>query len=290
MQRITSRPKPRQRAWTIQVENQNKEKTSMANTNPWPASGNVGIGTASPIGTLDVRGFNMLTDANGEFNSHFPWTDNSAYVTGQTIHLRGGAPQGWKTALTVDGASGNVGIGTASPREKLQVISNSIVPGEGILAAANLDRVGDAVAISGAIGSSGVPVLPGRGPVAVLGWVDPEAENGIGVRGFSNTRESGIGVLGESAMGTGVRGESSGIAVHGINVRHSGFAGRFDGNVVISAGAGIKFQADGTGLGFFGAATVAQPTVTGSRGGNAALTSLLTALSTLGLLVDSTTP
>lgn len=40
-------------------------------------------------------------------------------------------------------------------------------------------------------------------------------------------------------------------------------------------------------LGFYGSAAVAQQTVTGSRGANAALASLLTALATLGLIVDS---
>lgn len=42
-------------------------------------------------------------------------------------------------------------------------------------------------------------------------------------------------------------------------------------------------------LGFYGAASVTQQTVTGSRGGNAALASLLTKLATLGLIVDGTT-
>jgi hypothetical protein len=43
----------------------------------------------------------------------------------------------------------------------------------------------------------------------------------------------------------------------------------------------------GTGLGFYGAAAGTKPAVTGSRGGNAALASLLSALATLGLLTDS---
>lgn len=43
-----------------------------------------------------------------------------------------------------------------------------------------------------------------------------------------------------------------------------------------------------TQLGFYGAAAANKPTVTGSRGGNAALASLLTALATLGLITDST--
>lgn len=45
----------------------------------------------------------------------------------------------------------------------------------------------------------------------------------------------------------------------------------------------------GSTLGFYGATAAAKPAVTGSRGGNAALASLLTALSTLGLITDSTT-
>lgn len=45
----------------------------------------------------------------------------------------------------------------------------------------------------------------------------------------------------------------------------------------------------GTSLGFYGATATTKPTVSGSRGGNAALASLLTALAGLGLVTDSTT-
>lgn len=47
--------------------------------------------------------------------------------------------------------------------------------------------------------------------------------------------------------------------------------------------------AGGGTLSFFGASLQTKPTVTGAKGGNAALTSLLTTLATLGLLTDSTT-
>ena len=43
----------------------------------------------------------------------------------------------------------------------------------------------------------------------------------------------------------------------------------------------------GTYVGFFGTAPITKPTVTGSRGGNAALASLLTELANLGLITDS---
>lgn len=47
--------------------------------------------------------------------------------------------------------------------------------------------------------------------------------------------------------------------------------------------------AGGGTLSFYGASLQTKPTVTGAKGGNAALTSLLTILATLGLLTDSTT-
>lgn len=44
---------------------------------------------------------------------------------------------------------------------------------------------------------------------------------------------------------------------------------------------------DGSNVGFYGTAPIAKPTVTGSRGGNAALADLLTELANLGLITDS---
>lgn len=55
------------------------------------------------------------------------------------------------------------------------------------------------------------------------------------------------------------------------------------------AGTGGVNVGNGAPLGFFGTAPVAKPTVTGAKGGNAALTSLLSALAAMGLITDSTT-
>ncbi len=60
-------------------------------------------------------------------------------------------------------------------------------------------------------------------------------------------------------------------------------------SVYLGVGSTARIQADGTGIGVFGATPVAKPTVTGSRGGNAALASLLTALANLGWITDSST-
>jgi len=50
-----------------------------------------------------------------------------------------------------------------------------------------------------------------------------------------------------------------------------------------------SLQVTKTGFGFNGAAAIAKPTVTGSKAGNAALASLVTALAQYGLITDSTT-
>lgn len=57
----------------------------------------------------------------------------------------------------------------------------------------------------------------------------------------------------------------------------------------IQSGGTSRIKTDGTGIGFFATAPVAKPTVTGAKGANAALGSLMTALSSLGLVTDSTT-
>lgn len=56
-----------------------------------------------------------------------------------------------------------------------------------------------------------------------------------------------------------------------------------------SSGGTSQVRWNNTGLGFFGGAPVAKPAVSGSRGGNAALASLLTQLAALGLITDSST-
>lgn len=83
----------------------------------------VGVGISSPDFTFDVRGYNQLTDANAQFNSHFPYINNQAYVTGEKVYLRGGAPQGWQPVLTTDSVSRHVGIGTTEPGARMHILN-----------------------------------------------------------------------------------------------------------------------------------------------------------------------
>jgi hypothetical protein len=73
----------------------------------------------------------------------------------------------------------------------------------------------------------------------------------------------------------------------GAAILHITAEARFDASAF--SGRGHTLDGPGNKVGFYGANPAAKPTVTGSRGGNAALASLLTALATLGLITDSTT-
>lgn len=68
------------------------------------------------------------------------------------------------------------------------------------------------------------------------------------------------------------------------------FAGR---SIILDRDTGVVSLTEGLAhsgpVGFFGATPTTKPTITGSRGGNAALASLLTQLAALGLITNSTT-
>ncbi len=93
-----------------------------------------------------------------------------------------------------------------------------------------------------------------------------------------------------------VRGTTTGGSsrrILGLSSDDNVYVGDVDNNsgLRVRSGAFEAMKADGasSALGFYGATSVAKQTVTGSRGGNAALASLLTALAALGLITDSST-
>lgn len=120
---------------------------------------------------------------------------------------------------------------------------------------------------------------------------------------ISGTPPTGRSVVFQSAqsnrwgVGATSAAESGGNAGSDFNINRFNDAGAFvdtpilirrsDGMIFI--GPGPNISVNGTNLGFFGSAPITKPTVTGSRGGNAALASLLTTLANLGLIIDSTT-
>jgi hypothetical protein len=91
-------------------------------------------------------------------------------------------------------------------------------------------------------------------------------------------------------FGTSLTGWSaSGLGDLSVGPGTSGtlYIGELDATGVLTGTAFIQVNA--TGGAFYGTAPIAKPTVTGAKGGNAALASLLTQLAALGLITDSST-
>jgi hypothetical protein len=74
-----------------------------------------------------------------------------------------------------------------------------------------------------------------------------------------------------------------------LNITGGARQARMSFKVASAATLVEQLRLDTTGIGFYNHASAAQQTVTGSRGANAALASLLTALAAYGLIVDTTT-
>jgi hypothetical protein len=93
---------------------------------------------------------------------------------------------------------------------------------------------------------------------------------------------SGAGFAGSQR--TYLRMESGAPILHAVN-RWVFVPAASDG---VGANAVLDVDPAGAAIGFFGTSATTKPTVTGSRASGAALTSLLTALASLGLITNST--
>jgi len=113
------------------------------------ASGNVGIGTSSPSGKLDVSG-NVIVAGNVGIGTTSPpsklkvdgtalpnglvWLGNQDYGSDTVLRVSPGtiyydSPGIIGGRMTIEGSTGNVGIGTTSPGAKLEVTGNIKITG-----------------------------------------------------------------------------------------------------------------------------------------------------------------
>jgi hypothetical protein len=133
--------------------------------------------------------------------------------------------------------------------------------------------------LSATIGATGQVVIADAGPNVEI-QVLPGA--GATITLFAGTEQTTF----TNNSGTAVTGKTFTVAVTASMQFNAQTTMKF----ITPAGAvGLSLQVAATGrIGFYGAAPIVQPTVTGSKTGGAALASLLTQLALIGIIVDGT--
>lgn len=118
-----------------------------------------------------------------------------------------------------------------------------------------------------------------------LTQVTQTAGNGRTMTIRSQAGEAGVGNGGTLLLTSG-----TGVASGNVTIRPGSGSGS-NGSVLIQQAAGptTGILVSASGLAFWGGTPSVRPSVTGSRGGNAALASLLTVLDTMGLITNNTT-
>lgn len=272
------------------------------------------------IGSQDVilGGTVEVPLINGEFTVTLCATDATGMSpTGWTYRVRAelaNAP-GWTRYVTLPKAAPSVVLADVIAPDPVAGVYTVLVEGASLLAKAqnlaDLTNAGTARTNLG-LGNAAVrDVGTGAGTVAagddsrLLAALTQAAADLryllLSGGTLSGTVTSNVGAAATPALGGGVAGDAFDrwrILANGTIEAGPGTAGR-DTNFRRSAAnewttddaliVTLALRHLGTTLGFYGAAAVTRPSVTGSRGGNAALASLITALATLGLITDSTT-
>ncbi|MDO7877217.1 hypothetical protein Q5H93_20895 [Hymenobacter sp. ASUV-10] len=164
-------------------------------------SGRVGIGTAGPAATFEVRR-GTATDGTAAFwgstrTSHFN------YSTAEDTYLRGGKAT---SNVYLNDNGGNVGIGTTTVPEKLSVAGTARADANtatsAALIGANANTGGYATGVRGTAAGNGYGVLgiAGNGGYGVSGTAD-----GSGGRGVDAFALDGTGVYAETESGYAIQ-------------------------------------------------------------------------------------
>jgi hypothetical protein len=228
----------------------------------------VNLATADVTGTLPSGAIEPFTPAQ----SIVPTTDNS-------INLGSSA----KRFANVSSAVGTFGGANPAASGQLRV------PNATVAVAARNAANGADITVVGTDASNDVLVGDGTNTAQVI--VDGASKSALVVQSAGVTQWQ-----------IGTRSDNTGVtAIYGsVTPSSTNYALRSDGSFTIlnvASGGTVSINVagvavitlTGTGIGFFGSSAAAKPTVSGSKGGNAALASLMTALAALGLVTDSTT-
>ncbi len=240
--------------------------TNISNTN----TGNVGIGTSNPGTILTVKyngqGFSQES-LNGGVEAGFYVDDASAYVQTHTNTDLDFTTNNGLRQMTLQKGTGNLGIGTAVPTEKLEVNGKTkttnlqVTNGAAASKVLTSDASGNATwqnptggltlpyAATNSSAGTSFGITNDNGGNAITGY----SPGGIGLNGLTS---SGKGVFGSGNTGTGVEGSSaSGIAGYfsstsGLALKTGTGGTEINGNLKISSGApgvGKVLTSDATG-------------------------------------------
>lgn len=215
----------------------------------------------------------------------------------------GGGPGAMGGAVTVTAGQGGAAVAGGAGGGGGVI---NIIAGAGAAGVDSGAGIGGAALVQGgAGGAAGTSSANDGGSASVQGGTGGAATGAVAA---GNGGPAGaVGGTGGAGTATGAAGDGGNINIEGGLAGTDGGGGGGDGgDVLINGGNASGGGTDGSvtigatntdsvsiasgsnSLGFHGATPVTQQTITGSRGGNAALADLLTKLATLGLIIDGT--
>lgn len=264
-----------------------------------------GYNAPGDSGAVDLYGGSSMAGflTAGHVSLWGGWGNNVAGSIGGNVNLKGGDGVAGGGAVNITGGTATAGDGGAI------TLTTGTGVGAGKKCGAFTLQMGNAVGVngsplriwggytSGAFTASEISIDAGyasspggTGGRALLsgGGSDGGGPGGPTIiqGGYSTGNFAGGTIAiraGEGTTGTGNGGD--------VKLVGGNSAGGTKGSVILykTDETTKNLQSNDTGLGFFNTAPIAKPTVSGSRGGNPALQSLLTAMASLGLITDSTT-
>lgn len=273
------------------------------------AGANGGTGNTGPTGAAStVTGPTGAAGTAGAAGATGPSvtgpTGAASTVTGPAGAVGATGPAGVAGAT---GPTGAAGAGGAAGATGANGATGATGPATGTVTADQSTIFGNGAPS----GSGGTGPLNAKALSSVAGRVD----TGSGVAGLTIVAQSAGGLTMTSNSGAmlistaGATGPAETITINGsgtvtvegggiVQIGNSGTTTQVEGGTIsiaattdigINASGTAQIELNGNNMGFNGATPVAKPNVTGSKAGNAALTSLCTALANLGLITNSTT-